>query len=552
MAVHEWQERVGALTHQLVSIPSVNGTDGEVRFPVHLRELLLRSPAFREHPERVRLLAIPGDPLGRANLAAWVPGRRAGGTGDREATVVLTGHFDVVTTSNLGPLEPLAFDPPRLAEAAGRLLREEAAAGQGDRVAEADLASGDWFFGRGALDMKCGLAAGIAVLERAATEPLDGGLLLLATPDEEATSVGMRAATTQLLALAREWALDPVAALNLDISEDPGDGAAGRAVFLGSVGKLLPFVHLVGREVHAGMPASGLNATLLAAEVTRHVELNPALVDTGGGEVAPAPVTLHQTDGRQGYDVTTPATAWCYYNLLRYSGSARAAFDAFCEVVREAVAAAARLTHERAAAHARLSGGDDPPRWEVAVLTYEELRRRAGDSAIACEETGEGAPDLPERARRVTEALWEASGLRGPAALIGLAGVPYAPVHLAQRERDRRLHRAVERQAAAAGIELGVPVTLRPYFSGISDMSFFAAGQEVGDEELLARNTPGWGGAVRIDAAAARELALPVVNVGAWGRDAHGRLERVFTPYAFETVPELVWRIAADVLAKPE
>ncbi len=548
MSGQRWAERVRALTQQLVSIPSVNGTAGEVTFPDRLRELLLQSPAFRDHPERVRLLPIEGDPLGRRNLVAWVPAPGSGAAGAGRPTVVLAGHFDVVTTSNLGILEPHAFDPPRLAEAGARLLREEAEAGQPDPVAAADLASGDWVFGRGALDMKCGLAAGIAVLERAAAEPSGGGLLLLATPDEEATSVGMRAAVTALPALAREWGLEPVAALNLDISEDPADGSAGRAVFLGSVGKLLPFVHLVGREVHAGMPTSGLNAVLLAAEVTRHVELNPGLVDASGGEAAPPPVTLHQTDGRQGYDVTTPRTAWCYYNLLRYVGSAAAAFDAFCEVVREGVAAAARRTYERAEAYARRSGGEEPPRWEPRVLTYAELRERAGAAAAACEAAGEGAADLPERARRVTEALWEASGLRGPAAVVGLAGVPYAPVHLGNGERERRLLEAVERQAAAVSAETGASIKLRPSFSGISDMSFFAADQAPPDEELLAGNTPGWGTAVRIDTTAARELALPIVNVGAWGRAAHGRLERVYAPYAFETVPELVWRIAGDLL----
>jgi arginine utilization protein RocB len=300
------------------------------------------------------------------------------------------------------------------------------------------------------------------------------------------------------------------------------------------------------------MPTSGLNAALLAAEVTRHIELNPLLADAAGGEVAPPPVTLHQTDGRRGYDVTTPRTAWCYFNLLRYTGSAAAAFDAFCEVVREGVAEAARLTHERAVAYARRAGEDPPAPWEPRVLTYAELRERAGAAASACEAAGEGAPDLPERARRVTEALWEASALRGPAAVIGLGGVPYAPLHLGSGDRERRLRGAVERQAAAVGAEAGAPIRLRSTFSGISDMSFFAADQGPEDEELLARNTPGWGTAVRIDTAAARELALPTVNVGAWGRGAHGRLERVFAPYAFETVPELVWRIAVDLLSRLE
>ncbi|MGH7912447.1 MAG: M20/M25/M40 family metallo-hydrolase, partial [Candidatus Dormibacteraceae bacterium] len=180
MATPEWIERVRALTRELVGIPSVNGTPEEARFPDRLRELLLRSPSFRDHPGRIRVLPIPGDPNRRRNLVAWVPG------GPR--TVLLTGHFDVVTTANLGALERLAFDPERLLDAATDLLRREAQSGQPDPLAERDLASGDWMLGRGALDMKSGLACGIAVLERAAAESMGGSLLLVATPDEEATS----------------------------------------------------------------------------------------------------------------------------------------------------------------------------------------------------------------------------------------------------------------------------------------------------------------------------------------------------------------------------
>ena len=308
-------------------------------------------------------------------------------------------------------------------------------------------------------------------------------------------------------------------------------------MFLGSVGKLLPFVHLVGREVHAGMPTAGLNAALLAAEVTRHVELNPALVDASGGEVAPAPVTLHQTDGRRGYDVTTPRTAWCYYNLLRYTGSA----GGVRRVQRGGPGGGGGggATHPRAGARPRPAlGGDAPPRWEPRVRRSRSCANGPVPAAPACEAAGDAAPDLPERARRVTEALWEASGLRGPAAVVGLAGVPYAPVHLGHGYRGPA---AAARSGRAAGGGGGRRAGHADHAAALvcRDLrhGFLAADQPPEDEDLLARNTPGWGAAIHIDTAAARELSLPVVDVGARGRGAHGRLERVFAPYAFETVP---------------
>jgi arginine utilization protein RocB len=43
---------------------------------------------------------------------------------------------------------------------------------------------------------------------------------------------------------------------------------------------------------------------------------------------------------------------------------------------------------------------------------------------------------------------------------------------------------------------------------------------------------------------------VPVINVGPWGRDYHQRLERIYMPYSFGVMPELVWRIAGDLLGE--
>jgi arginine utilization protein RocB len=53
---------------------------------------------------------------------------------------------------------------------------------------------------------------------------------------------------------------------------------------------------------------------------------------------------------------------------------------------------------------------------------------------------------------------------------------------------------------------------------------------------------------IGFDYSCARELDLPVINVGPWGRDYHQRLERVYMPYSFGVLPELVWRITGDLL----
>jgi arginine utilization protein RocB len=551
---HDWLTQVRDLTLTLVRFPSVTGTPGEREFAGYIRDVLAAHPYFQAHPAHLRLEPIPDDPHGRANVFALVRGSGA-------ATVVLAGHYDVVSAGNYGDLEPWAFDPEALLPRLRAALEAGHSEAETDTLALADLRGGDYLPGRGALDMKSGLAAGIAVLYRfAESTQRTGNLLFMTTPDEEATSYGMRAAVLRLPGLAREWGLEPIAAINLDSEGDRGDGHDGRAVFLGSVGKLLPSVYVVGRETHAGAPFDGINATLLAAEITRHIECNVALSDSAAGEVAPPPTCLTQIDLKPHYDVTTPVSAWCTYNVLSYARTAAEVLATLREVVAAALDAAVAQVAEQARRYAERTGRPaPPPAWQPRVLTFAVLKalalRRGGpatETALAdltARLQDDPQVDLPQLSRRLTELLWGYSGLTGPAAVLGVAALYYPRVHLdGATPRQTRLREAAVRQAAAVTRVTGVGIRPRPFFPGISDMSFLGGTEASADLAVLAANTPAWGSRIRFDYAAAQALDLPAINVGPWGRDYHQRTERVNVPYSFGIVPELIWRIAGDLL----
>lgn len=312
---HRWYDLTRQLTERLVAHPSVTGTIGEVTFAALLRDVLRELPWFREHPDHLRLDPIPGDALGRQNVVALVRGR-----GRR--TVALAGHYDVVGTANYGVLEPWACRPEELRL---RLIDDLRAHGRSDAdvLALRDLESGDFVPGRGALDMKSGLAAGIAVLHHLASHPdeLDGNLLFVATPDEENRSAGMRHLARRLTPLATTWGVECIAAINLDATGDTTDGTQGQVAYVGSVGKLLVSAYVAGRDTHAGYPFDGINANFLAAAITTAIECNPELADSTDGVPVPPPVTLKQGDLKVGYDVTTPHASWCCYNVLTHGRS---------------------------------------------------------------------------------------------------------------------------------------------------------------------------------------------------------------------------------------
>ncbi|MEO7965959.1 MAG: M20/M25/M40 family metallo-hydrolase, partial [Gemmatimonadaceae bacterium] len=207
----------------------MTNTPGEVAFAAVLRDVIAAIPYFQRNPQHLRVEQIPGDLYGRFNVIAMVKGQGA-------RTAVLAGHYDVVSTANYGVLEPWACDPEQLLPRLIDNLRSQGRS-ESDALALRDLESGDFLPGRGALDMKSGLAAGIAVLRQFSEEgeTRDGNLLFIATPDEEDRSTGMRAAASRLQSLANEWHLSLQGAINLDSSGDLTDGSQGQVVYLGSV-----------------------------------------------------------------------------------------------------------------------------------------------------------------------------------------------------------------------------------------------------------------------------------------------------------------------------
>jgi arginine utilization protein RocB len=545
MILVPWFPRVRELTLALTRRRSVTNTAGETAFGPWLHAQLRAWPYFQAHPECLRLARTLDDRRERYNVFARVhgSGRRA---------VALCGHYDTVDVDGYGDLEPYATEPeallPRLID---RLEREARSAA--DQRALADLRSGDYMAGRAALDMKGGLAVGLAVLERfAAQSDPTGSLVFIATPDEEDASNGMRSAVRQLADLLPDWGLDLEAAINLD--SGVGEGDDGKAVFLGSVGKLLPSVFFVGRPTHAGAPFDGVNAALLAAELTRRIEANPELGDPPGAaeEVAPPPVTLYQTDRRSRYDVTTPSTAWCAYNLLTYTRTPVEMLEMMLAETRAAMDGALRTLEERAIAYARVAGaGVHSHVWTPETITFAELTARAHARGPEARARMDGlrktlaadlSLDIIGLSQRMIEGLVREAGLAGPAAIVCFASQYYPQVELGEDPRSMAFLAAIQAETAGIAASHGVRIRLRRHFPGISDMSFFAP-QAAGAVEAVIANTPAWGSGLTHDYAAAARIGAPIANIGPWGHDYHQATERVNMPYSFEVLPALVWGI---------
>lgn len=525
--------RARAAAIQMTEWRSVTGTPGECDFPHLLKTMLAQDRYFHLHPEHLRVQPLE-DGTARSNLLALVKGR-----GRR--TVVLAGHFDTVPFDDYAELAPFACDPEALLPMIIDRLKRSGENPQ----ALADLLSGEYLPGRGLLDMKAGLAAGIAALEAfAAEEHRQGNVLLLATPDEEDRSAGMRKAAALLPEIARESDLDICLVINLDAIADDGDGSFGRSVTMGSIGKLLLTALVVGREAHACYPFAGINANYLAAELLSEFECAPELAETSGHEIAAPPTALYVKDVKSGYNVTTPARVFLYWNTLQHRRGPGEVLSVATGMAREAMErAVARLaTRARNVSPPQPFGEASVPVLSYAEL-FDEASRTDPEFAASLEllnrELAERQDlDFPARARLVTEFVWAATRLPGPAVILGFGSLPYPAVTLNDAALAERLMTVLGETAA----EKGTAVSRLRFFPGISDMSFL--GETSGDLSAAAANTPIWGASFAL----APSPSYPVINIGPWGRDYHHWLERLHTPYAFDVLPLLVLRATKAAL----
>jgi arginine utilization protein RocB len=301
---------------------------------------------------------------------------------------------------------------------------------------------------------------------------------------------------------------------------------------------------VIGREAHACYPFAGVNANYLAAALLARFECAPELAETSGGEIAAPPTALYAKDLKDGYNVTTPARAFLYWNTLQFKRSAE---EVMTIAERLAEAALDRAVAELVDRASLTEPKQQFPHEPVTILRFAALREAAGKAdpafesgyAVLAEELAQRSDlDFPARSRLLTEFTWASSRLTGPAVILGFGSIPYAAVSLGDDVLEGKFMAALEDEAARLGSSIG----RLDYFPGISDMSFL--GRPSGEFAAAEANTPVWGSSFTLNP----PPSYPVINIGPWGRDYHHWLERLHAPYAFDVLPRLVLRATKAAL----
>ena len=593
---------------ELVAIPSISNTKEESLAADYLAKSLAEQDYFRANPGLCGQFPIEGDPLGRTVAYGLV-------RGNGRRTVILTGHYDVVDTEEYGEFRKYAYDVDAWKNASGPEL--EGLLEMLTPEAREDFCSGEWLFGRGVNDMKGGLAVGLAVtgwfggrvLEG---RGLEGNILFLSVPDEEAYSAGMRGAVPLFVDLARRYDLDYACLLDLEPCFDEG---GGQQVFIGSVGKMLPAVLVQGAKAHVVEAFKGLNAVGVLARLFLETELAPEFAEVCEGELCPPPTWFNLRDRKEGYDVSVPLRAGGYMSVLGFQKTAETLMERLVELGRKAFSEyLARMEGQRLALEEMQGGGeygaevagdcgsgiadsaeaagdcgsglDDrgehcgsaaygaelpggrpsvvpcetvPP---YSVLEYRELADycvgKYGSEAFADwqreqqREAGEmiraGRWSYPQATLELMDRLLTWSKITAPVMVLS-----YAPPYYPAYHSDHLPGRAGAGSALFDLLDLaaagyGVRLEKGNYFCGISDLSYCGGGEGPGLEGYAA-NSPMWGGLYSMDSEAMKQFCAPALLFGPVGRDAHQMGERVKAASLLEEVPSVLIKFIEQMFA---
>ncbi len=542
-------ERIEKLTVELTNVLSVVGTSGEIEVSNKIYSKFKEMDYFKKNPELLEFQDFIDDSLGRKNVVVTVKGRK----GNSNKTLVLIGHSDTVGISDYSGFEEYATKPYELSEKLKELKLPEDAL--------RDLKSGNWLFGRGIFDMKCGVATIMSIIEDI-TKDIDnfeGNLVFAAVGDEEGNSAGMLSLVSKLLELKRRNNFEYLAVIDTDYMAPRYEEDDRKYIYLGTVGKLMPSFYIVGKETHVGQPYKGLDPNLISSNIIRKIDKNIEFSDEAEGELSLPPITLKSKDLKEEYSVQIPKTANLYFNYATHSSTPDMVLEKMKKAAEEAFTETIDILCDRYEVFCETSKFPHTKLpWKSRVLTYDELyilvKKEHGEEIDRVMDNYKKELQLDESlddrdfSLKVVEKLHSFWPDKDPVIILYYSPPYYPHIYIdGSNEKERVLLESVS--LAVESEKADYNVISKKFYPYISDLSFVSAPQDKRVLSSLKDNMPALGSSYKLPIDEMQELNLPVVNIGPFGKDAHQYTERLERNYSFNVAPKLVYSTILNLLS---
>ncbi len=524
-----------------IKAESYTSTEKEIEAEKFFLNYFSALPYFKNTPNSYGTYKIENDSLNRSVCYAFLKGK-----GDD--TIVFIHHNDVVSVEDFKLLKNYAFSPEELKNELMKIkdtLKEDV---------QKDLNDDSFLFGRGVCDMKGGGAIQIALTKRySELSNFKGNIVLIAVPDEENLSAGMRAGVKFLNELKERYNLNYKIMIN---SEPHQRKDFTQGIFSeGSVGKVMPFVYVRGFLAHAGKVFEGLNPLNVMSSIVRKTEINMELSDIVGNEAAPPPTWLYLKDNKDQYDVSMPLSIKGCFSILTLKQTPQSIMkkvknicvDAFDEVICDM-----NKNYRRFLEATNMPTKQLP--WETKVVNFSELYMEAkNDYKDEFElKYNEKINELQVKMNNneltiiacnfeLIEFIYGYINDLSPRIVYGLIP-PYYPnvANLFFDNLDESIKSISCELNKFTEDNFNQTYTNEYFYTGISDLSYTSI--QHSDEVLrsLRESMPLLGKLYDIPVDEIEKISMPCINIGPWGKDFHKMTERVNKEDLFVRTPRII------------
>lgn len=513
------------LTKDFVEINSIsttktpNGEYNENLFAVHLKKVCA------SYGLPAKLIDTPD---GRHTVSVFLKGQT-------NKTIVLIAHHDTVGVEDMEGLNPFTVDA------------------NVDKFKD----SNRYFYGRGAGDMKSGIAVGVALLEELSKQDLKTNIIFLSAPDEENESAGILAGIKYLKELKDIKGYEYVGVINLDSGLQDENHPERKVVELaGTIGKLLPCFYVGGKSSHASDPFEGISSTYISSAIIDELDGNPSYSDRNPitEKFAPPPICLKATDIKNEYNTQLPLKSFLYFNYHTYTQTPKEALDAMKSAAGKAMRKALEANKEKYAEYMKKQTLRAKERsWDkiTNVLTFEELMHKAEKNSKNLQQEFEKiiSENTHLDAREVNVKLIEhatnIANITSPY-VVCFFSKPYYPSSFSENEFTRIVAQTVESFAKSENLTIDII----NFCEGISDTNYMQIDKnKVNEIHTYVENNPLAKEQGDIDIDALASVSMPIACIGPSAFHPHHREEKVEIAYTFDKYPLLLLAVIHNLQA---
>lgn len=532
-----------------VKTESFTNTINEKKAEEFFLDYFSKIPYFKNTPGSYGIYEIENDALNRNVSYAFLKGRG-------QDTIVFIHHNDIVGVEDFKLLKKYAFSPKELK---AQLLRIKNTLSED---AKKDLEDDTFIFGRGVCDMKGGGSIQIALLKRySELKNFNGNIVLIAVPDEENLSAGMRSAVRLLSELQDKYNLKYKLMINTEPHQRKDDETG---VFSeGSVGKIMPFVYVRGYLAHAGKVFEGLNPIHIMSKVVSRTELNMDFSDVVGKEAAPPPTWLYLKDSKEQYDVSMPLSVKGCFGILTLNQTPQSILEKVKNICEESFD---EVIDDMNNSFRRFAKATGLPlkylQWESKVVNFQELFKEA-EAAYGDEFIREYNKELEILGKKLKgneisiihcnfeliEFIYGYIDDIKPRIVYGLIP-PYYPnvSNLFIDDLDENVSSLCDNLIKFTQEEFNQNYNTEYFYTGISDLSYSSIEKSGEIYKALEESMPLLGQFYNVPVELIEKISMPCINIGPWGKDFHKMTERVNKEDLYIRTPRIINKAISLIL----